>query len=160
MAAYQLRKEMAADLGFLRHLFVANRWIEFAPLALGEQQRLQLLSSQFDLQDKHYKSFFPETDRRIVTVEGQPVGRIYILRGEPKWTLIDLSLLPEVAGQGIGSRLIDGMLAEADVARRPVSLHCSVTNPAFEIYKAKGFIEVAQEGADWIMERWPKIRVS
>ena len=146
---------MAADLGFLRHLFVANRWLAFASLAASEQQRLQLLSSQFELQDTHYRNFFPETDRRIVTVDGQPVGRLYLLRGDPMWQLIDLSLLPDRVGQGIGSRLIDGMLVEADVARRPISLHCSVTNPAFEIYKAKGFVEVRQEGADWIMERWP-----
>ena len=151
---------MAEDLGFIRHLFIANRWIEFAALALDENQRLNLLSSQFDLQDLHYRTYFAATDRRIVTVGGQPVGRLYLLRGEPFWTLIDLSLLPDVVGQGIGSRLIDLMLAEAEAARRPVSLHCSVTNPAFEIYKTKGFREVGQEGADWVMEWRPTGRVS
>ena len=121
---------------------------------------MQLLSQQFDLQDAHYRKFYPETDRRIVMVEGQPVGRFYLLRGEPMWTLIDLSILPEMSGHGIGSRLIDLMAAEADAARRPITLHCSITNPAFEIYKAKGFAEIRFEGGDWVMERWPAGRVS
>jgi len=151
---------MAGDLPFLRHLFIANRWAAFASLAANEQQRLALLSQQFDLQDTHYRNFFPATDRRIVTVDGAPVGRIYLLREEPMWTLIDLSLLPEITGQGVGSRLIDAMVTEADAARRPITLHCSMTNPAFEIYKAKGFVEVRAEGADWVMERWPSGRVS
>lgn len=124
-------------------------------MAVSDQQRLQLLSSQFDLQDLHYRTHFPMTDRRIVTVQGQPVGRLYIMRGDPMWTLVDLSILPEVMGQGIGSQLIDLMLSEADAARRPISLHCAMNNPVFELYKAKGFVEVRQESADWVMERWP-----
>lgn len=134
--------------------------MEFASLAASEAQRLQLLEQQFGLQDTHYRNFFPETDRRIVTVDGLPVGRFYLLRGDPMWTLIDLTILPEMSGQGIGSRVIDRMTAEADAARKPITLHCSLTNPAFEIYKAKGFLEVRVDGADWVMERWPEGRVS
>lgn len=151
---------MAEDQGFLRHLFVVNRWADFAALAMDEAQRLKLLESQFDLQDFHYRQHFAATDRRIVVGAGHPIGRIYVLRGDPIWTLIDLSLLPQVAGQGIGSRLIDGLLAEAEAARRPVTLHCSITNPTFEIYKTKGFREVRQERADWVMEWWPQGRAA
>lgn len=123
---------------------------------MDEQARMQLLSSQFDLQDSHYKRYFPATDRRIVTTpEGHPIGRLYLLREAPMWKLIDLSLLPEVMGHGIGSQLIDVMLGEAEAARTAITMHCSVTNPAFEIYKAKGFREVREEGADWVMEWWP-----
>jgi GNAT superfamily N-acetyltransferase len=160
LTAFQLRKEVAEDLGFIRHLFIANRWIAFSALAMDEQARLKLLSSQFDLQDLHYRTYFPATDRRIVLSGGRPVGRIYLLRGEPFWTLIDLSLLPDALGLGIGSRLIDGMIAEAEAARKPITLHCDVTNPAFEIYKAKGFREVRQEDANWVMEWWPSGKVS
>lgn len=149
---------MAGDLGFLRHLFIANRWIAFAGMVGGEQARLQLLSQQFDLQDAHYRKFFPETDRRIVTVEDVPVGRYYLSRVDPMWKLIDLSLLPEMSGQGIGSQLIAQMADEADAARKPIELYCALDNPAFEIYKAKGFVEVRQESADWVMQRWPSGR--
>lgn len=127
---------------------------------MGEQQRMQLLSSQFDLQDLHYRTYFPATDRRIVTtVEGHPLGRLYLLREDPMWKMIDLSLLPEVLGAGIGGQLVDGMLAEAEAARKPITLHCATTNPGFEMYKAKGFREVREEGGDWVMEWWPSGRV-
>lgn len=122
-------------------------------MPIEDAQRQALLENQFALQDYHFRNFFPDTDRRIVTGGGAAIGRLYVLRGDAKWTLIDLSLLPEAAGQGIGGALVDGMLAEADAARRPVTLHVSITNRAKSLYLRKGFVDVRLEAADWIMER-------
>ena len=122
-------------------------------MPVDDEQRLAVLESQFELQDSHFRGFFPFTDRRIVTRSGQMLGRLYVDRGPDLWRLIDISLLPECTGQGIGGALFDTMLAEADAAGVPVTLHCSITNRAFTLYERKGFATVRLEGADWIMER-------
>lgn len=124
-------------------------------MPISEEQRQALLENQFELQDYHFHTFFPDTDRRIVIRGGKAVGRLYLLRGDEIWKLVDISLLPEATGQGIGGALFDGMLAEADSAGRPVMLHCSITNRAHSLYLRKGFADVRLEGGDWIMERPP-----
>ncbi|MES2441570.1 MAG: GNAT family N-acetyltransferase [Pseudomonadota bacterium] len=132
---------------------MSNRWETFAQMPISEPQRQALLENQFALQDGHFRNFFPHTDRRIVTRSGERLGRLYIDRGDDMWRLIDISLLPEVTGQGLGAALFDAMLAEADAAGVPMTLHCSITNRARNLYERKGFREVRLEGADWIMER-------
>lgn len=84
---------------------------------------------------------------------GKPIGRLYVLRGETAHNLIDISLLPEWTGQGIGGELLDGVLEEADAARVPVTLHAAINSPARSLYQRKGFIDVRLDGADWFMER-------
>jgi len=74
-------------LGFSATAFIANRWMAFASLAASKAARMQLPGQQFHLQDLHYRKFFPETDRRIVTIDEQPVARFYLPRGGPKWML-------------------------------------------------------------------------
>ncbi len=86
---------------------------------------------------------------------GKPIGRLYVLRGEKAHNLIDISLLPEWTGKGIGSRLLDGVLAEADAASLPVTLHAAVNSPARSLYARKGFVDVRLDGMDWLMERPP-----
>lgn len=151
LATVRLRKETAKDEAFLRRLFISTRWETFA--ALPEAQRRPLLAGQFTLQDNHFRTFFPDTDRRIVMSAGKPVGRLYVLRGEKAHNLIDISLLPEWTGQGIGGKLLDGVLADADKARVPVTLHCAINSPARALYERKGFVDVRLDGMDWFMER-------
>jgi GNAT superfamily N-acetyltransferase len=122
-------------------------------MPVDDEQRLAVLENQFELQDYHFRSFWPHTDRRIVTRSGQMLGRLYIDRGPEMWSLIDISLLPDCTGQGIGSAIFDMMLAEADAAGVPMTLHCSITNKAFTLYERKGFATVRLDNADWVMER-------
>jgi GNAT superfamily N-acetyltransferase len=122
-------------------------------MPVDDEQRLAILTNQFELQDYHFRNFFPFTTRRIVTRSGEMLGRLYVDKGPDMWRLIDISLLPEFTGQGIGSALFDTMLAEADAAGVPMTLHCSITNRAFTLYERKGFASVRLEDADWIMER-------
>ncbi|MCW3849574.1 GNAT family N-acetyltransferase [Sphingomonas sp. LB-2] len=125
-------------------------------MAGTDEQRLALLENQFQLQDFHFRKFFPDTDRRIVTSGGQAIGRFYLLRGPDIWTVIDISLAPPFTGQGIGDALFDEMTAEADSVGRAIMLHCSLTNRAHNFYLRKGFADVRIEGGDYVMERQPQ----
>jgi GNAT superfamily N-acetyltransferase len=132
---------------------VATRWAEFLAMPVDDEQRATILANQFELQDYHFRNFFPFTTRRIVTRSGEMLGRLYVDKGDELWRLIDISLLPEFTGQGIGGALLDTMIAEADAAGVPTTLNCSITNRAYPLYERKGFVSVRLEDADWIMDR-------
>lgn len=125
-------------------------------MPVSDEQRLAILENQFELQDYHFRNFFPHTERRIVTRSGKMLGRLYIDRGPDLWRLIDISLMPEFTGEGIGGALFDMMLAEADAAGVPFQLHCSITNRAITLYERKGFATLElDDSGNWLMERRP-----
>lgn len=123
-------------------------------MPVSDEQRLAILENQFELQDYHFRNFFPHTDRRIVTRGGERLGRFYVDRGPDLWRLIDISFLPEFTGGGIGSALFDTMTAEADAAGVPIQLHCAINNRAISLYRRKGFATLElDDSGNWLMER-------
>ena len=150
-----LRPETDADEAFVRRLFIANRRDEFAPLGMSEVQLEALLNTQFDLQRSHFRAAFRDADWSIVVRKGEPIGRLYVARGMDVRTLVDIALLPECAGQGIGSALLDHLLREAKAAGRGVTLHVRPHNPARQLYARKGFVETGLDGPDVTMKWSP-----
>lgn len=148
-----LRPETAEDEAFLRQLFIANRRGEFAPLGMAETALVALLDTQFDLQRSHFRAAFRDADWSIVMRKGAAVGRLYVAKSMAARVLVDISLMPEISGQGIGGVLIDHILREAQAARRAMTLHVRPHNPARRLYARKGFAETGLEGADMTM-RW------
>lgn len=146
-----LRQETAEDEAFLRRLFIALRRGEFAPIGMGEAQLEALLGTQFQLQRTHFRMMFPDADWSIVEHKGVPIGRLYVGRTMAARVLVDISLLPEWSGRGIGAALIDHMLAEARKAGRGVTLHVRPHNPARRLYLRKGFVETGSDGGDVTM---------
>lgn len=70
--------------------------------------------------------------------KGDAIGRIYVdTRGEVR--LMDVTLLPAWRNQGIGTRLLQALLAYADALGRPASLHVEPFNPAKRMYERAGF---------------------
>jgi len=54
--------------------------------------------------------------------------------------LVDVALLAEHRGRGVGGALMGALLAEAQAACRAVRLHVSRTNPAARLYERLGFV--------------------
>ena len=144
----RLRDETPEDEPFLRGLFLAVRGPEFAATGLPPAAIEQLMATQFILQSSQYRATFRDADWHIVEHQGVPVGRLYVAREMAGRALFDISLLPDVSGRGIGGKLIDHVLAEAQAAGRTVRLTVRTTNPARRLYLRKGFVETGMEGAD------------
>jgi ribosomal protein S18 acetylase RimI-like enzyme len=62
--------------------------------------------------------------------------------------LIDIAMLPEWQGKGIGTHLIRDLIGE----RLPVVLHVAIDNPARALYERLGFEVKAAEGIYLRME--------
>ena len=86
-------------------------------------------------------------------LDGHPVGRLYVDVDDERVLIVDIALLPEHRGRGIGSALLAGVLAEADRRRLPTRLHVEPDNRAQRLYRRLGF-GVADPGAVYdLMER-------
>lgn len=110
---------------------------------------------QFDAQRRHYANVFPRAEHSIVLVDGRPAGRFYLDRGRDEIRIVDLSLLPEFRGRGVGGRLLDEVLDEARRTGLPVRLHVEHFNRAQRLYERRGFLPVSSTDTHTLMEWGP-----
>jgi ribosomal protein S18 acetylase RimI-like enzyme len=65
---------------------------------------------------------------------------------------LTIAVVPDARGLGIGSALVEALLAEARRLRLPgVSLSVEADNPALRLYEGAGFERVALAGGAWTM---------
>jgi ribosomal protein S18 acetylase RimI-like enzyme len=69
---------------------------------------------------------------------------------------MDVALLPEFRGRGIGTAILDRLLAYADGLHAPVTLHVEPFNPALRMYERAGFTFVETRGIYRFMQRAPR----
>lgn len=145
------RPETADDARFRLRLFQSTHGAIFAGLdpALAET----LLRHQFAAQDVGYRAAFAGARFDIVECSGHAVGRIVTLQSDDATTLVDIALLPEWRGRGIGSALIAALLGEARAAGTRVRLSVARSNVrAQALYRRLGFRVVAADPLNEIME--------
>ena len=71
---------------------------------------------------------------------------------EDEIRLVDIALLAEARGRGIGAKLIANLLARATSEAKPVRLHVEKSNPALRLYQRQGFQIIEDTGAQFFME--------
>lgn len=141
------------DLPFLLHLYGTVREPELRAVDWTREQKDAFVQHQFQAQHTWWREQYHDTTYDLVLVDGVPAGRLYVGRWE--WTIrvVDVALLPEYRGGGVGSRLLDAVLAEGDAAGLPVSIHVERYNPAMRLYARLGFVEKEDKGVYVLMER-------
>jgi len=80
----------------------------------------------------------------IILLSGTPVGLLKVVRGEDNWDLVQIQILPEKQGGGLGSIILEKLLADADEAGASVSLSVLRANPARRWYERLGFPTVGE----------------
>lgn len=133
------------DRPFLLTVYSSTRAEELAVVPWTDEQKDAFLRMQFEAQDSWYRQIYPDGEFLVVVREGTPIGRLYVARLLTEVIVVDIALLPEHRGQGIGSRLLADILAEADRDRLPITLHVEPLNPVKRLYERLGF-EVREQG--------------
>lgn len=87
----------------------------------------------------------------VVCLDGTPAGLFKHYRTQEEWVLVQIQLLPEHQGQGLGERLVRGLLDDARQAGLPVVLSVLRGNPARRLYERLGFEETAVRGNEFEM---------
>jgi ribosomal protein S18 acetylase RimI-like enzyme len=78
-----------------------------------------------------------------------------VARQQPAATLVDIALLPEHRGKGIGGGLIRELIGQCDQQKLPLRLQVLRTNPALRLYERLGFTRTAEDQIYIQMERAP-----
>ncbi len=108
---------------------------------------------QFAAQHRHYHENYTDTTYEVILVDGEPAGRLYVARWRRELRIVDVALLPEHRGRGIGGSLLRELLDEADAAGKPVSIHVERENPALGLYRRLGFEPVEENGPYLLLRR-------
>lgn len=153
--AISLRPECPQDQEFLFALYASTRAEEMKLVPWSDSQKHAFLRMQFELQSTHYHSYYSNASYQIILAEGQPIGRLYIHRAESQILVIDIALLPQHRGAGIGRQLLEEVLAEARAAKKTVGIHVERNNPALRLYARLGFSVVEDKGVYYYMEWSP-----
>jgi ribosomal protein S18 acetylase RimI-like enzyme len=92
---------------------------------------------------------------QIIELESTAIGIQVVAREPDSIRLLQIFILPEYQRRGIGSELIERLLAEARSARLPLRLRVLRVNPAFALYRRMGFKVVEATPERYFMEHPP-----
>jgi ribosomal protein S18 acetylase RimI-like enzyme len=150
-----LRPFRPEDQEFLFQLYASTRMHEIAGFGWPAAQQEMFLQMQFNAQRRSYESAYKDAEHQIVELDGQPIGRLMVLREKDFALLVDIALLAEHRGRGVGGRLVRELMQQC--ARDGVTLRLQVlkSNPALRLYERLGFIRTGEDQMYVQMERQP-----
>ncbi|MDT7536506.1 MAG: hypothetical protein QOI82_91 [Actinomycetota bacterium] len=151
-----LRPSVEADRPFLYAVYASTRKEELAAVPWDEATKEAFLLQQATAQDDDYRARRPDGEFLVVAVDGIDVGRLYRteLPGD-ELRLMDIALLPEWRGRGIGTWLIEELVAEARQRGLLLSLHVEHSNPVRRLYERMGFTVAGEDAVNARMELAP-----
>jgi ribosomal protein S18 acetylase RimI-like enzyme len=156
MTNIALRPITASDRAFLHRLYASTREEELRQVPWSAEQKAAFVRQQFEAQHAWWVEHYAGASFDMVLVGGEPAGRLYVDRWEREIRIVDIAVMPEWRGRGIGERLIRGVFAEGDAAGKPVSIHVEQYNRARRLYERLGFeYREAAAGVYLLMVREP-----
>ncbi len=152
--AFSLRPLLAADEEFSYEVYASTRAAEMELVPWTAEQKAAFLRMQFEAQHRHYHLHNPQALWQVIEAGGKRVGRLVTDDSQAEqFLLMDIALLPEYRGRGIGSAIMTDLLAAAAKAHKTIVLHVEPNNPALGLYTRLGFVVTGQAG--FYMEmRW------
>ena len=147
------RPALAEDRELLYRLYATTRAREMALVGWTESEKEAFVRQQFTAQDSYYHQTWPAAAYDVVELFGEPIGRIYVDVRPGGVQLMEITLLPEFRGQGIGAALIREVIAQADGLNLPVRLFVEPTNPAQRLYARLGFLFDEDHGVYQLLTR-------
>jgi len=151
-----LRPIREEDLEFLLRLYATTRADEMAMVTdWSDEQKEWFIRMQFQAQHAWYQEHYGDAQFDLILIDGVPAGRLYVHRREKEIRLVDISLIPELRGKAIGSALLRELMAEAETAGKPLTIHVEKYNPAMRLYLRLGFKPIEDRGPYDLMEWRP-----
>jgi ribosomal protein S18 acetylase RimI-like enzyme len=147
-----LRPITPKDESFLAGLYASTRAEELAHTNWSDEQKAMFCRMQFNAQTVDYQRNYPDASFQIIERNGAAAGRLLVLRSEEKIHVIDIALMPEHRGAGIGTKFLRELQDEAKAAGKPLSIHVERFNPARRLYDRLGFQQIEEKGVYFLME--------
>lgn len=145
-ASVTLRESSSADAPLFYEV-IARTMREFIVATWGawDEERVQRESLE--------ESASPNA--RVILVGQSAAGVLFVEWQRTHVQIQQLYLLPEHQGQGVGTCIINGLVAEASRIGVPVRLRVLIVNPAKRFYEKLGFAVTETTPEFFHMERAP-----
>ncbi|HKO59363.1 MAG TPA: GNAT family N-acetyltransferase [Thermoanaerobaculia bacterium] len=158
MTSITFRPETAEDREFIYRLYATTRATEMQLVPWTDEQKDQFCRQQADAQRAHYDKVYERAEYLVVLRDGEPIGRLYLHSVDGDFLVLDIALLPEHRGSGIGGMIMRGVMDQAAARNDIVTIHVEQYNPAMHLYKRLGFVPIDQYGVYFLMEWRPEGR--
>jgi ribosomal protein S18 acetylase RimI-like enzyme len=153
MTSIALRPITPEDESFLRRLFASTRAEELAITGWSEEKKAAFCRMQFDAQSADYRKNYADASFDIIERDGVAAGRLLVFRSGKEILIVDIALLPEHRGAGIGTKLLRELQDEARAAGKSLTIHVERYNPALRLYKRLGF-KIVEEQEVYLLMEW------
>jgi ribosomal protein S18 acetylase RimI-like enzyme len=107
------------------------------------------------LQEEFFKSAWAKTKFEIILCDGVPAGYRDITTKEGKLHIVELVILPEYQGRGIGASIIKEVQDKAAREKTSVRLEALQMNRALNLYRRLGFKDYAKNETHSLLEWRP-----
>lgn len=102
----ELIKAKLEDNQFLYEVYASSRMAEVNGWHWDEQQKQQFLQMQYQIQETSYKHNYLNLETEIIIHENKRVGRLLLADLMNKLIIVDLTILPQFQGKGIGTKIL------------------------------------------------------
>jgi ribosomal protein S18 acetylase RimI-like enzyme len=154
----QFRPIMAEDRETLYQIYASTRTEELSVVPWSDADKDRFLRMQFHAQTSHYEKHFSHAEFQLLLIGDKPAGRLYVDQTGPQILIVDISLLPAFRGQGIGTSILQDLIARSISAGKSLIIHVEKNNPAKRLYHRLGFIETQDLGVYDLMVHQPLAR--
>jgi ribosomal protein S18 acetylase RimI-like enzyme len=151
----RLRPITPEDESFLAGVYASTRAEELAITGWSDEDKAIFCRRQFDAQSAHYRENYPGASLQVIERDGVSIGRLYVAHWAREIRIMDIALLPEHRGSGIGSKLLRGLQEEARSAGKSLTIHVERFNPALRLYERLGFKTLEDKGV-YLLMKWGK----
>lgn len=139
LAPIEARAPRDADFDFLARLYASTR-TDLQSTTADPAFVAALIAMQQRLQGAGYRRDFPGAASLILEQRGAPCGRIVVNVAADAVRLVDIALLAQDRGQGLGRHILGALQRWAAGRALPLTLAVHHTNPAARrLYVALGF---------------------
>jgi len=152
MTGFSLEPAQASDRAFSFQVYASTRQEELALTEWLPEQKEAFLNMQFELRDRQYREIYPNSQTEIILCEGVPAGAMITEQGTNDILLVDIALLPEFRGRGIGAEILRKLQSNG----KKIILHVLKQNPAVHLYTRLGFVSVNEDSMYLTMEWTPR----
>jgi GNAT superfamily N-acetyltransferase len=152
-----LRPIRDEDLKVLCEIYGSTREEELKQVTQwSAEQKAAFIEQQFLAQHDYYQKNYVGAAFYLILKKGTPIGRLYIHPNfqEKGVRIIDIALLPQWQGQGIGTGILSDIQTKACEWGRAVSIHVESFNPAKLLYKRLGFKKISETNGVYHLMEW------
>ena len=152
----QLRPVEEKDTAFIEAVYRTTREAELNLTNWSEYQKSAFINMQSMAQLADYKTKCPGARLQVIIYNKKDAGRFFTCETENEIRLLDITILPEFIGKGIGTNLLHRLIQRSNKVQKKISLQVIASNPALKLYQRLGFVYIKSAGFYYYMEREPE----